>query len=240
MDVHIGDAVQLSCDTVLVPILDISGDYITTRLPWYQVDPASEFGWDGTRRLPRNPDAGEWLATPFRFQEDPTSFVPGETRPLSIQGIVAYVARVEHFDQPLDVGWLPRPTVSSALLLQGNVPVPFAEDQGFSYNLPGDEFMNVELLFRPYAFLEEGDVILDARGLTWRFSRPWLWEMEGGSGNDAPEWPLTLRSPINPSSSSRRRRISQATRTGSHVDELTRWEQMSHVRPISIEHIANQ
>ncbi|MEV0622294.1 hypothetical protein AB0I81_53880 [Nonomuraea sp. NPDC050404] len=223
MDLHIGDILQLSCDPISVPILDTSSHYVTVRLPWHQVDPESEYGWDGNHQLPRHLDSAEWSATPFRFEGNPMLFVPGENRVISIPRTITYVAGIEQFDQPLDIGWLPRPTKTVSLLPQGEEWSELSEEQGFSYNLPGDEFISVERLFRPYAYLEDGDALLDSRGVTWRFKRPWLWEAADGEAGILPEWPLALQR-------------SGRTSTTSHFDELRRWEEYSHVPAVSLEH----
>jgi hypothetical protein len=51
--------------------------------------------------------------------------------------------------------------------------------------------MELELLFRPYAFLGIGDEVVDARGDARRFEHPWSWySFSGRTG--MPTWPLTL------------------------------------------------
>ncbi len=54
----------------------------------------------------------------------------------------------------------------------------------------------MELVFRPYAFLADGDIVTDSGGRRWRFEVPLWWQaLDGQSGpgprgTGAPDWPL--------------------------------------------------
>ncbi|MEU2586997.1 hypothetical protein ABZ612_29425 [Streptomyces avermitilis] len=68
---------------------------------------------------------------------------------------------------------------------------PELEDQGCVVYPVGHEPMEWELLFRPCAFLEIGDEVVDARSATWRFELPRSWHSFSGR-TGMPTWPLPL------------------------------------------------
>jgi hypothetical protein len=77
--------------------------------------------------------------------------------------------------------------------------------------------LNLELVFRPYAFLEPGDDVADADGRAWRFDGPWTWTAYDGS-DGVPAWPLTMLA-----GDARPAAVAAATAAGSHETEVAHW-----------------
>ncbi|MEV5944566.1 hypothetical protein [Streptomyces sp. NPDC051994] len=103
------------------------------------------------------------------------------------------------------------------------VPDPSLEDQGYPIDPAGGEPIRIELLFRPYAFLELGDEVADRNGRAWRFDAPWDWHPLDGERSGTPTWPLTLLFRDGEPTSKEAEEVVRATAVGSHADELERW-----------------
>ncbi|GIJ23921.1 hypothetical protein Vlu01_45450 [Micromonospora lutea] len=112
---------------------------------------------------------------------------------------------------------MPRPSLSLLVLRAGEAPDAAAEFQGTSIEPDGGIPFTLELVFRPYAFLEVGDDVADAAGRAWRFDDPWTWAAYDGA-QGVPAWPLALLAGgADPAA------VTAATATGSHEAEVTRW-----------------
>ena len=110
---------------------------------------------------------------------------------------------------------------------------PDQEDQGCSLDPDDDIPLDIELLFRPYAFLQHDDQLTDRQGRSWRFEGPWRWHWEDEGAGPAPEWPLTLtdrNGELDPAGACA---IYEATATGSHATEVARWSRLIDAAPPS-------
>ncbi|MFD7606647.1 hypothetical protein ACFWAN_40450 [Streptomyces mirabilis] len=150
---------------------------------------------------------------------------------MGIPATVVHVQAVHHFDPPLVTGMLPRPASYVEVLQQGETHDPDLEDQGYTIDPAGSEPIRIELVFRPYAFLELGDEVADRNGRAWRFDAPWDWHPFDGEQSGTPAWPLTLLSRHGEPTPKEAEAVARATGVGSHADELERWSGLTLARP---------
>jgi hypothetical protein len=229
MDLRTGDVVRLNCEKRQVRVVDVSGEYFSVEMPWVRADPLSEYGGDVAYAFPRSPVSPEWGMTPFRFDEDTTLLAVGDEVSISVPEMIAYITSIDYYDPPLDTGTLPRPEVGINLLHYGTVRDPEDEEQGFSYNMPGDDFIHIEIIFRPYKFLVDGDIVIDDNNTRLKFTPPWHFIRDGESRDTPPRWPLTLVEGFEQKISNRNATVQNSTSTGSHEAELAKWSRFSGV-----------
>ncbi|WP_181449735.1 hypothetical protein [Streptomyces cyaneus] len=233
-----GDVLRVSCPDAPARVAGIGRDHICLEWPWWQVDPACDWiRWNGQVALPLRNEPGDRETSLFRTDPPTDRLTAGDTCRVGIPSTVVHVARVDRFDPPLETGRLPRPHLSLTLLRAGEAHHPELEEQGEEF-VPEDDIPFVlELLLRPYAFLEPGDEVSDAAGRAWRFDGPWAWEPFDGAEPHTPVWPLTLLtregSPLDPDAPDP---VARATATGSHASEATRWQALTGVSPHSAGH----
>jgi hypothetical protein len=118
----------------------------------------------------------------------PRYLEPGATYRVGIPLAVVHVTRVVAFDPPRATGMLPRHAMLLGVLLAGQAGDPEHEDQGCSIDPDDDIPTDIELLFRPYAFLRLGDEVTDSDGQSWHFDGPWGWEHLGDGDGEAARW----------------------------------------------------
>jgi hypothetical protein len=180
--------------------------------------------------------------TPFRVEPDPTSLRPGDQCRIGIPPTVVHALEVECWFPDRDMSWLPGESVGLTLLPRGMPHRLSNRDQASHLSPYGPEPIRVELLLRPYAFLEDLDVVTDQGGRRWEFCRPYWWagldrddECEGPPpALDAPRWPLTLlhrRGRVEPTPAEAEE-VARATLTGSHGVEVARWSRLAGVEPV--------
>ncbi|MEV7770958.1 hypothetical protein [Kitasatospora sp. NPDC086791] len=232
-DYRPGDVLRLECPFTETTVTEVSRFHVTVRCPWLAVDPqAAGFRWNGERALPL-PDAHEWEV--FRTEPAETGLKPGDSCRVGIPATVVHVQSVVHYDPPLVTGLLPRPACHLDVLPQGEVFDPEPEDQGYAVDPAGGEPISVELLFRPYAFLEPGDELTDRDARAWRFDAAWEWHALDGERSGDPVWPLTLlvrggQPTVAPEEAAA---VARATAAGSHAAERERWAGLALARPAS-------
>ena len=148
-----------------------------------------------------------------------------------------YVIDAQRFDPPLETGWLPRPHREIVVLRCGVSEDVNAVEQGSGVN-PDDEIpMMINIVFRPYAFLNLGDDVADRHGRAWRFDGPWDWRAYDERGG-TPAWPLTLLAGAGAGAGAdgsvdveRHAQLATATRSGSHESEIEQWRRAAHAEP---------
>ncbi|MGW5679262.1 hypothetical protein ACWEV4_29985 [Streptomyces sp. NPDC003860] len=222
-----GDVLTLECPFTETTVASVSRFYVSVRWPWNDVDPeAHGVCWNGETALP-TPEAFDWDRSNFRTAPAEVDLKTGDTCLVGIEPTVVHVASVHHFDPPLVTGMLPRPACYLEILQQGEVHDPELEDQGHALDPDGGEPIRIELLFRPYAFLEAGDEVADHDGRAWRFDGPWNWHPYDGQKPTTPVWPLELLSRNGDPTPEDTAAVAQQTETGSHEEELRRWTRLA-------------
>ncbi|SEO59156.1 hypothetical protein SAMN05216267_10321, partial [Actinacidiphila rubida] len=203
--------------------------HVSVRCPWLEADPQAEgFRWNGDRALP-TPAAREWEI--FRTEPAEAELTSGDVCRVGIPPTVVHVLAVHHFDPPLVTGMLPRPASYLELLPRGETHDPEDEDQAYALDPAGGEPIRIELLFRPYAFLEPGDEVADRAGRAWRFDAAWEWHPFDGAQPRTPAWPLALLSRRGVPTPDEGTAVARATAAGSHATELARWTELTLARP---------
>ncbi|MFJ2651435.1 hypothetical protein ACIO1C_32520 [Streptomyces sp. NPDC087420] len=227
-DYRPGDVLMLECPFTGTTVTEVSR-HVFVRWPWLEVDPQAEnMRWDGQRALP-TPEAHEWEI--FRTEPAESVLRPGDTCLVGVPATVVHVQGVYHFDPPLVTGMLPRPACYLGLLPQGDAYDPELEDQTYALDPAGGEPIRIELLFRPYAFLEPGDEVADRNGRVRRFDTAWDWHPFDGEQSGTPAWPLALLSRDGEPTSEEAAAVARATAIGSHAEEFDRWTALALARP---------
>ncbi|MGW1217072.1 hypothetical protein ACWD6Z_00895 [Streptomyces californicus] len=167
----------------------------------------------------------------FRTEPAETALKPGDTCLVGIPATVVHVQAVHRFDSPLVTGMLPRPASYLEVLQQGSTHDPSLEDQGYTIDPAGGEPIHIELVFRPYAFLELGDEVAGRDGRAWRFDAAWNWRPFDGEQSGTPAWPLKLITRQGEPTPKEAEEVARATAVGNHLDELERWSALTHARP---------
>ncbi|MCX5415993.1 hypothetical protein [Streptomyces sp. NBC_00059] len=228
-DYRPGDVLMLECPFAETAVTGVTPHHVSVRCPWLEVDPRAEsMRWNGRRALPKRA-ALEWDI--FRTEPAETTLKPGDTCLVGIPATTVHVQAVHHFDPPLVTGMLPRPTFYLEVLRQGETHDPSLEEQGCTIDPAGGEPVRVELLFRPYAFLERGDEVADRNGRAWRFDAAWDWHPFDGEQSGSPAWPLTLLFRHGEPAPEEAEQVARASAVGSHADERERWSELTRARP---------
>lgn len=234
-----GDVLRISCPFAETEVDKATRYMIGVRWPWARIDPASRYRWSGGAGF----DFDEFHLTLFRIEPDPTTLRPGDRCRVGIPPTLVHVLQVRAWSPDRDIGSLPREGVGLTLLPQGVAHDLGNLDEASYLNPYGAEPVRVDLLLRPYAFLEDLDVVADQQGRRWEFVRPYWWvELDRDDQREglpealaAPAWPLTLlthRGGVGPTPAEAEA-VARATAVGSHEEEVGRWSQLTRVEPIA-------
>lgn len=235
---RVGDVLTVSCPFTESEVAELRPGYAAIKWPWHRVDPDTpQFRWNGQRAISTDPTHVDWKHELFRTEPAPRHLKVGMVCRVGIPLTVVHVIGIAAFDPPQKNGTLPRPSLLLGVLPAGQTEEPGYEDQGSSINPDDDIPIDIELLFRPYAFLEYDDQLTDREGRSWRFDGPWRWHCEDDGAAPAPEWPLTLTDRYGELDLADASAIHEATETGSHATEVARWSRLTDATPPS--HVIN-
>lgn len=133
-DYQVGDILRVSCAPTPTRVTEVSRFYVSIEWPWGEVDPNSQYGWNGRFALPVEPDGREWSL--FRTEQDPRTLEPDDTCLVGIPETLVRVIDVGHYDPPMDTGRLPRPHTLLIVLPIGRPNVEGnSEDEGDTIEL---------------------------------------------------------------------------------------------------------
>ncbi|MFE2998231.1 hypothetical protein ACFXG4_24870 [Nocardia sp. NPDC059246] len=229
---RVGDILELSCPFTAARVTEVTANDVFVEWPWWAVDPASDgVRWNGVAAVAAGPDTPGWEREVFRIQPAARELAAEADCRIGIPPTVVHVVAVRHFDPPRVTGWLPRPRREVVYLRAGQSFDPELDDQGAAFDPEDDIPRRVELRFRPYAFLEIGDEVADAGGRAWRFGGPWTWRPFDGTEPGRPTWPLLLLTRDGDSDDAAAVDVTEATLTGSHDEELARWNELAQLTP---------
>ncbi|WP_091664699.1 hypothetical protein [Micromonospora auratinigra] len=229
---RVGDVLRLSCPYTPATVAGTSPDHISVRWPWWAVDPESDWiRWNGDVALVRSAASPEWADELFRTVPPAEGLRPGEHCRVGIPPTLVHVMAVHRFDPPLETGRLPRPRTHVVVLPAGRSQDPMREEQGYEIDPDDDIPIRIELVFRPYAFLQSGDELVDRNERAWSFHGPWDWYAFDGGAPGTPAWPLTLLARDGTADPDAAAVIGRATADGSHAQELDRWKALTGAEP---------
>lgn len=249
-----GDVLRISEPFVETTVTNADETMVVLRWPWRRVDPASQYGWMGGESAFLFRELHKSL---YRTDPPMRQLRPGQRCRVGIPPTLFHLASIWLLDEPLDRGWLPRPSGWLIVLPVGATFDPTDREAGIGVPLiaaldpdgrptPGVEVaepIRTELVYRPYAFLDDGEVVTDASGRTWRFEVPFWWQEldDPVTGTwltprwiGAPRWPLTLAPGITEPDPKRGGDVAAATAAGSHADEVARWQRLTRAEPVPI------
>ncbi|MFI1523865.1 hypothetical protein [Kitasatospora cineracea] len=228
-----GDVLRMGCPFTEVTVTGVSWSDVSVRWPWWEIDVAADgLEWNGDVALPTSADY-DWESEYFRTRPAEDTLKAGDRCLVGIPPTVVHVLAVRHFDPPLETGWLPRPATYLDVLRQGESHDARLEEQGYEIDPAGGVPFRLELLFRPFAFLETGDEVVDRDGRAWKFDAPWCWDAFDGGQPNTPSWPLALLFRNGEPTPEAVAAVAEATSTGSHADEVNRWVELTRAEPIA-------
>jgi hypothetical protein len=121
-DYRVGDVLRVTCPPSPARIGKVTRFYASVIWPWGEIDPDSKYRWNGEVAFP-TPDSRESPGL-FRTDPEPHHLVAGESCLVGIPETLVGVVDVIRHDPPQDVGWLPRPHTTLAV-----IPVDIPVDQ---------------------------------------------------------------------------------------------------------------
>lgn len=248
-----GDVVRISCPPAEAEVVELATGAVIVRWPW----PDPEFDTDeDAGLLAVFTDRAKRTATLWRYDPDPADrqLAVGDRIQVSIPGCVVNVNYTDvHFHPaPSSIDQIAAGTFSSDgydEVRMGVLPYGVSEcratvenpDQRIMVGLYGPEPVTVRLVHRPYAWLVDGDQVLDPEANRWSFYKPLSWvelgNAEPGAPLQAPQWPLHLveRYSATPTAEEQAA-VTAGSATGSHDDEVSGWRAASGAALIPSEH----
>ncbi|MFJ9690836.1 hypothetical protein [Kitasatospora sp. NPDC101183] len=230
-DYRPGDVLRMECPFTEVTVTGVDRYHVAVRWPWWEIDTAADgIEWTGDVALPMPTDRDREREY-FRTVPAEETLKAGDRCRVGVPETVVHVLAVHRFDPPLETGWLPRPATYLDVLRQGESYDARLEEQGYQFDPAGGEPFRLELLLRPFAFLETGDEVVDRDGRAWTFDGPWHWNAFDGEQPGAPSWPLTLLFRDGGPTPEAVAAVAEATASGSHAGEVGRWVDLTGAEP---------
>lgn len=257
-----GDVLRISCPPADAEVVQAHGEgrdgFVVLRWSWQPSgeditgddDDTGEVDEEADRLLAVPVDPAQRPLMLWRYDPDPANVLPsvGDRVKVSIPPTVAHVSYTTEtrLHEDMVAGRPPRDAdVHIAVLPHGisecQATTEGDNDQRISFSPYGPEPIRVELLHRPYRFLEDGDEVTDPAGRRWKFFKPLSWvnfdRDEPTPPLAAPDWPLHLicRYDMAPTDDEVAA-VATATAAGSHADEVTAWRERSGAALIPPEH----
>jgi hypothetical protein len=225
----------ISCPFTDTAVTHVARSYVSVRWPWNRTDlDADRICWNGSRAIATDPSSFDALNDLFTLEPAPSVLTDGDACRVGIAPTVVHVIDVTHFDWPLVTGWLPRPRRLLTVLKAGQSEEPGFDDQGLSIDPDGEMPFAIDLLLRPYAFLEIGEEVADASGRAWNFLDPWKWQPFDGASGIVPAWPLTLLHRPGSVDETAAARVAEMTASGSHTGVISRWKQLTAAKAVAV------
>jgi hypothetical protein len=238
--VRAGDVLRVSCPFTDAEVTYADRYTVHIGWPWRQFDPDSRFVWNGDLAFDLDPQRPGWL---FEATPQLATLRAGDRCRVGIPARVVQVVSVRRWWPDQDCGWLPRRPLALWVLPQGTPPD--LEQEATVLDPYGAEPITVELLLRPYWFLDDLDVVADRQGRRWEFATPYWWvELDRDDQQQGlppplpgPAWPLTLLASRGGASPDRVRsgQVAQATARGDHAGHLAGWSRLVGANPVPAE-----
>jgi hypothetical protein len=159
-------------------------------------------------------DLNDWDNVLYRIRENLDDVQVGDVVHLYVPPTEVYLLDVKIDSRyPALSGWFGYQV--------GRPPEPDVEDSGLFFHPSADQMFDAERLHRPFEMLEEGTVVRDTDGGSWKFLAPFFFIGEDGARGE-PEWPLEV-----PGDSGASARL----RATSRQEQMSVWADRSGVDP---------
>jgi hypothetical protein len=139
-----GDLLRVSCPMTRTRVADISRFYASVKWPWCQIDPSSQFRWNGQRAFSRTAESYEWIGSLFRTDPEPWHLSAGDECYVGIPETLVQLVSIHRWDPPQDTGWLPRPNVMLVVIPPEHPEYADLEDAGDSIAIPSAEPITIK------------------------------------------------------------------------------------------------
>jgi len=164
--------------------------------------------------------SGDWGNTLQRFREDLETIFAGDTAHVYVPETEVYLLEIAGNEYKASgKGWVAWRT--------GQPPTWEFADHGLFFDPSSEWNLDGELLYRPFAMLHDGELVIDSQGRHWTFTAPFWW-LDGEGRRGSPAWPLTLAAHFPLPNDGHR--TAQLNNT-SEEHEMAEWAKRSGVAP---------
>ncbi|MBM7437997.1 hypothetical protein [Streptomyces sp. HB132] len=108
-DFRVGDVLRVSCPPAQGRVVDVFPFDVAVEWPWAQIDPQSQFRWNGQRAFATDPDSPDWTTSLFKTDPEPWKLHAGDSCLVGMPETLVRITGIHRCEPPQDVGWLPRP-----------------------------------------------------------------------------------------------------------------------------------
>lgn len=147
-DFQVGDVLRVSCPPAKGRVTDVSRFHASVEWPWAEIDPQSQFRWNGQRAFAMSADSPEWTMSLFRTDPVPWDLHTGDTCLVGIPETLVRIIDIGRYDPPQDVGWLPRPHTMLVVVPADYPDEALSEDDGDTIDLDSAAPVTIELVSR--------------------------------------------------------------------------------------------
>ncbi len=147
-DFRVGDVLRVSCRQAQGQVAHVSRLYVSVEWPWAEIDPQSQFRWNGQRAFAASADSPEWTMSLFKTDPEPWNLHVGDSCLVGIPETLVRIIDIGRYDPPQDVGWLPRPHTMLVVVPADYPDEALFEDAGDTIDLDSAAPLAVELVSR--------------------------------------------------------------------------------------------
>ncbi|MGW7328393.1 hypothetical protein ACWGIU_07220 [Streptomyces sp. NPDC054840] len=127
---------------------DVSRFDVSVEWPWAEIDPQSQYSWNGRRAFATSPDSPDWTMSLFRTDPEPWHLHAGDTCRVGIPETLVRIIDIGRYDTPQDVGWLPRPHTMLVVVPADHPAEALSEFDGDTIDLDSAAPVTIELVSR--------------------------------------------------------------------------------------------
>ncbi|MER7623460.1 hypothetical protein [Streptomyces sp. NPDC126503] len=143
-----GDVLRVSCPSAEGRVVEVSRFHASVEWPWAEIDPHSQFKWNGRRAFGMSPDSSDWTLSLFKTDPEPWNLHVDDICRVGIPETLVRIIDIGRYDPPQDVGWLPRPHTMLVVVPADYPDEALSEDDGDTIDLESAAPVTIELVSR--------------------------------------------------------------------------------------------
>ncbi|MER7676282.1 hypothetical protein [Streptomyces sp. NPDC096934] len=147
-DFQVGDILRVSCPQAQTRVAHVSRFYASVEWPWAQIDPESQFRWNGQRAFAVSADSSEWTMSLFKTTPEAWNLHVGDSCLVGIPETLVRIIDIGRYDPPQDVGRLPRPHTMLVVVPADYPAEALSKDDGDTIDLDSAAPLAIELVSR--------------------------------------------------------------------------------------------